>query len=195
MYFLIAGWGHDNRRYAATKFFLFTMAGSAFLFVGILGVGVLAPTGGRVPHVRLAGAHRVGRRRRALPRYVEVAVRRVRDRVRGEGAAVPVPHVASRRAHRRADCGLGDPGRRPPEDGHLRVPALRGADVPASGRRPRAGAARRGSHRHHLRRDRRRDATEPETHRRVLVGRAPRIRRARARSRSRSRACRAACSR
>ena len=27
MYFLIAEWGHDNRRYAATKFFLFTMAG------------------------------------------------------------------------------------------------------------------------------------------------------------------------
>jgi len=41
MYFLIAGWGHDNRRYAATKFFLFTMAGSAFLFVGILTLGYL----------------------------------------------------------------------------------------------------------------------------------------------------------
>ena len=36
MYFLIAEWGHENRRYAATKFFLFTMTGSAFLFVGIL---------------------------------------------------------------------------------------------------------------------------------------------------------------
>jgi NADH-quinone oxidoreductase subunit M len=41
MYFLIAEWGHDNRRYAATKFFLFTMTGSAFLFVGILSVGFL----------------------------------------------------------------------------------------------------------------------------------------------------------
>jgi NADH-quinone oxidoreductase subunit M len=41
MYFLIAGWGHGNRRYAATKFFLFTMAGSAFLFVGILAVAFL----------------------------------------------------------------------------------------------------------------------------------------------------------
>jgi NADH-quinone oxidoreductase subunit M len=36
MYFLIAGWGHGNKAYAATKFFLYTMAGSAFLFVGIL---------------------------------------------------------------------------------------------------------------------------------------------------------------
>src|SRR3954467_15388486 len=41
MYFLIAGWGHGNRRYAAMKFFLFTMAGSAFLFVGILSVAFL----------------------------------------------------------------------------------------------------------------------------------------------------------
>ena len=41
MYFLIAGWGHGNRRYAAIKFFLFTMAGSAFLFVGILAVAFL----------------------------------------------------------------------------------------------------------------------------------------------------------
>jgi NADH-quinone oxidoreductase subunit M len=41
MYFLIAGWGHGRRRYAALKFFLFTMAGSAFLFVGILAVAFL----------------------------------------------------------------------------------------------------------------------------------------------------------
>jgi NADH-quinone oxidoreductase subunit M len=41
MYFLIAEWGHGNRRYAALKFFLFTMAGSAFLFVGILSVAFL----------------------------------------------------------------------------------------------------------------------------------------------------------
>jgi NADH-quinone oxidoreductase subunit M len=41
MYFLIAEWGHGNRRYAAIKFFLFTMTGSAFLFVGLLSVGFL----------------------------------------------------------------------------------------------------------------------------------------------------------
>jgi NADH-quinone oxidoreductase subunit M len=41
MYFLIAEWGHENRRYAAMKFFLFTMAGSAFLFVGILSVAFI----------------------------------------------------------------------------------------------------------------------------------------------------------
>ena len=36
MYFLIGGWGYGERVYAALKFFLFTMAGSAFMLVGIL---------------------------------------------------------------------------------------------------------------------------------------------------------------
>jgi NADH-quinone oxidoreductase subunit M len=36
MYLIIGGWGSGNRVYAAVKFFLFTMAGSAFLLVGIL---------------------------------------------------------------------------------------------------------------------------------------------------------------
>jgi NADH-quinone oxidoreductase subunit M len=36
MYLLIGGWGGSRRVYAAVKFFLFTMAGSAFLLLGIL---------------------------------------------------------------------------------------------------------------------------------------------------------------
>ena len=36
MYFLIGGWGYGERIYAALKFFLFTMFGSAFMLVGIL---------------------------------------------------------------------------------------------------------------------------------------------------------------
>jgi NADH-quinone oxidoreductase subunit M len=36
MYFLIGGWGHGNRTYAALKFFLYTMLGSALMLVGIL---------------------------------------------------------------------------------------------------------------------------------------------------------------
>ena len=36
MYFLIGGWGYDNRVYAALKFFLYTMLGSALMLVGIL---------------------------------------------------------------------------------------------------------------------------------------------------------------
>jgi NADH-quinone oxidoreductase subunit M len=36
MYLIIGGWGSERRVYAAVKFFLFTMAGSAFLLVAIL---------------------------------------------------------------------------------------------------------------------------------------------------------------
>ncbi|MGD1011756.1 MAG: NADH-quinone oxidoreductase subunit M [Acidimicrobiales bacterium] len=36
VYFVIAGWGHERRGYAAGKFFLYTLGASAFLFVGIL---------------------------------------------------------------------------------------------------------------------------------------------------------------
>ncbi len=41
MYFLILGWGHGRRTYAALKFFIFTMAGSAFLLVGLLTLAFL----------------------------------------------------------------------------------------------------------------------------------------------------------
>ncbi|HVE17979.1 MAG TPA: NADH-quinone oxidoreductase subunit M [Ilumatobacteraceae bacterium] len=46
MYFLIAGWGYEGRVYAATKFFLFTMAGSAVMFVGIVAMAFLAKGNG-----------------------------------------------------------------------------------------------------------------------------------------------------
>ncbi len=41
MYFLIGGWGHGRRAYAATKFFLFTMFGSALMLVAIVALGFL----------------------------------------------------------------------------------------------------------------------------------------------------------
>ncbi len=40
-YFLISGWGHGRRAYAALKFFLYTFLGSAFLLVGILALAFL----------------------------------------------------------------------------------------------------------------------------------------------------------
>lgn len=42
MYFLIGGWGYDDRVRAATKFFLYTMAGSAFMLVGIVATAFIA---------------------------------------------------------------------------------------------------------------------------------------------------------
>ena len=41
MYFLIVGWGYADRKYAATKFFLFTMFGSAFMLVSMIVLVVL----------------------------------------------------------------------------------------------------------------------------------------------------------
>jgi NADH-quinone oxidoreductase subunit M len=41
MYFLIGGWGYERRVYAALKFFLYTMLGSAFMLVGIVSLAVL----------------------------------------------------------------------------------------------------------------------------------------------------------
>jgi NADH-quinone oxidoreductase subunit M len=42
MYFLIAGWGYERRVYAATKFFLYTMFGSAFMLVGLIATVAIA---------------------------------------------------------------------------------------------------------------------------------------------------------
>ena len=50
MYFLIGGWGHGRRAYAATKFFLFTMFGSALMLVAIVALAFLhsSASGGAV---------------------------------------------------------------------------------------------------------------------------------------------------
>ncbi len=62
MYFLIGGWGHGNRVYAAMKFFLYTMAASALMLVGIVALVFLArdDTGGPTFNVvTLASQHRL----------------------------------------------------------------------------------------------------------------------------------------
>jgi NADH-quinone oxidoreductase subunit M len=41
MYFLIGKWGHGNAVYAATKFFIYTMLGSALMLVSIVALAVL----------------------------------------------------------------------------------------------------------------------------------------------------------
>ena len=68
MYFLIGGWGYEGRVYAATKFFLFTMVGSAFMLVGIIATVFLARrNGGRRAHVRPRRDRRARRLRRVAP--------------------------------------------------------------------------------------------------------------------------------
>ena len=98
--------------------------GSAFMLVGIIATVVPRTSGnGSAPHLRPR------RDRRAAPTSPPSTARwlflALRHRVRGQGAAVPVPHVAARRPHRGAHRRLGGPGRRDAEARHLRVPALR----------------------------------------------------------------------
>jgi NADH-quinone oxidoreductase subunit M len=60
MFFLIGGWGHEDRRHAAMKFFIYTFAGSALMLVGLLvvvftsGIGSMSQIGSGVlsPSVR-----------------------------------------------------------------------------------------------------------------------------------------------
>jgi NADH-quinone oxidoreductase subunit M len=46
MYFLIGGWGYEGKVYAATKFFLYTMVGSAFMLVSIIATAFIASRNG-----------------------------------------------------------------------------------------------------------------------------------------------------
>jgi len=57
MYFLIGTWGGADRRYASTKFLLFTLLGSAVMLLGLL--GIYAATG-TLDMVALAARHGAG---------------------------------------------------------------------------------------------------------------------------------------
>jgi len=48
MYMLIAGWGYSERKYAATKFFLYTMFGSALMLVAIVALVSLSTVDGAI---------------------------------------------------------------------------------------------------------------------------------------------------
>ena len=153
MYFLIGGWGYGDRVYAATEVLPLHDARLGVHARRHPGPGVPARSGDGHAHLRPRRRSPTSSRSPPAPaRWLFLGLRR---RLRGEGAAVPVAHLAARRPHRGADRRLGDPGRRHAEAGHLRVPALRRSTC--SPRRPSDFApvlrhARRD--RHHLRRHR-----------------------------------------
>ncbi len=98
MYFLIGIWGYDRRIYAAVKFILYTMAGSVLMLIAIIGLAY-AHTAARRSELRPARALRPD----AAVEPREVVLPRVRAGVPDQGPAVPVPHLAARRARRGAD--------------------------------------------------------------------------------------------
>ena len=115
----------------------------------------LGADGGRHPPGLLLDRH--VRHRRPAERTdsgpgADVGLRGLCAGLCGEDAALPLPHLAARRARAGPHGWLHHPGRRPPEDGHLRLPAAgHPALSPGVGA---VGVARRaaGGDRHSLRR-------------------------------------------
>ena len=149
-YFIIAGWGHERRAYAAVKFFLYTFLGSAFLLVGILALafihqsqtGVLTFSLPALEHTHLSSSTEI---LLFLAFTSAFAVK---------APLVPFSHVVTRRLHRGAGRRLGHPLERPGQAGDLRDHPLRPHPVPAG--HPHAGPAHpdAGRDRHRLRRHR-----------------------------------------
>ena len=170
MYLLIGVWGSENRIYAAVKFFVYTFAASVLMLVAILYVWMNDGKSFDYVVARNAPSGHPGGGRAPL--------RGLRAGLRGQGADVPAPHLAARRPHRGPHGRVGDPGRRAPQDGHLRLLPLR-ACRSSPRRRCIPRRHRRGGHlRHRLRRA---DVLRAEGHEaagRLLVGLPPRLRHA-----------------
>ena len=147
MFFMIGVWGGPNREYASIKFFLFTLFGSAIMLLSFLALYFL--TDGQTFDIPSAGG---AARRRIAHEHADPDLRRAVPRVRDQGADVPVPHVAARRAHRSAHRRLGAAGGHPAEARDVRFHPDRAAD-PARSREELGALDRppRGD-RHHLRR-------------------------------------------
>ena len=159
MYFLIGIWGGPRREYAAIKFFLYTLVGSVLMLLAILALyfNVTDPATGQhtfdMTVMMNQASHSEWLRSgmlfgQSVPLVLWIALF-IGFAIKIP--AVPVPHLAARRARRGADGDLRHPGRRAAEDGHLRDPAHQ---LRASSRRRRRsspscflGVARRRQHR------------------------------------------------
>ncbi len=127
LFFLIGIWGGPQRRQAAVKFFLFTLAGSVLTFLGLL-----ASCSGTI--TTRAADPRLRELTFSIPELTEAAAdssdgpgRADLDlsgpvrRLRHQGAALPAAYLAAAGPRRGADGGQRAPGRRAAEGGHLRV--------------------------------------------------------------------------
>ena len=137
MYLIIGVWGGPRRVYAAVKFFLYTMAGSALMLLAILTLYFLQDHGSASFDYAAVLQLRIDPRLQ-LPLFLAFALA-----FAIKVPHVPVPHLAAGRPRGGAHRGQRDPGRRAPEDGDLRLPPLRPAAVPRRGGP--AGARHRGA--------------------------------------------------
>ena len=99
MYFMIGSLGVGKRQYAAVKFLLYSLLGGLLMLVAVIALYVYSTRSGATGHhgsfLFSQLIHVV-----AEPGRAEVAVPRVLHRVRDQGAAVAVPHLAARRRRR-----------------------------------------------------------------------------------------------
>ena len=172
MYFMIGVWGGENRRYAAIKFFLFTLFGSALMLVSFLAMFFLAD--GTIAGLEVARTFDM----RALSGGATVAIARTSQLWifaacswdSASRADVPVPHVVAGRPHRGSHGGLGDPGGGAVEARHVRLRAGRHPDAARGGGGLGAGDRTAGGDRHHLRRAGVPGAARHETSHRLQFG-------------------------
>ena len=173
MYFIIGVWGGPRKLYAAIKFFLYTLAGSVLMLLGILTLyfahfnqfGFYTFEIAELMKLNLP----LGTQQWVFWAFFIGFAIKVPD--------VPVPHLAARRARGGAHRGLGDPGRRAAENGDVRLPALLAAAAAQSvdGPEDRADPGHPLHHRHHLRSARQPDAGGLEEADRLFLGEPPRL--------------------
>src|SRR5437899_43830 len=164
MYFIIGVWGGENRLYAAIKFFIYTFFGSLLMLVAIL--VLYLHTGRATGLYSFSYAHLLSQIGTLGPAawwlfaafFLAFAIK------------VPLFPLHTEPAV----------GGHPAENGDLRLPPVRGAVFPRRGAQRGGAAGDRGARadRHHLRRPRRDGPARLQKADRLLVGRAPRLRRA-----------------
>ncbi len=108
MYFIIGVWGGPRKLYAAIKFFLYTLAGSVLMLLGILTLYFQHYQPVRHLHLRDRRADEASTCRSAMQ---QMGLLGLLPRLRHQGADVPLPHLAAGRARGSAHRRLRDPGR------------------------------------------------------------------------------------
>jgi hypothetical protein len=128
MFLIIGIWGGERRVYATLKFVLYTAFGSILMLAAVIYLVYALQQSTGITSFAFADLYRA-----QLPLPVQtILLRRVRAVVRDQGAGRSAAHVAARRARGGAHRGIGHPGRRPAQDGHVR---LHEARLPALSRR------------------------------------------------------------
>jgi NADH-quinone oxidoreductase subunit M len=151
MYFLIAVWGSERRLYAAIKFFLYTLAGSVLMLLAILAIYYYRGTF----DIREILIHPFTAQYGWLQKWLFWGF--------FFAFAIKVPmfpfHTWLPDAHTEAPHGrFGNPGRRPVENGYLRIPAIFRAHVSGRDGEIPLDYHRAVLDRHHVRRSRLHDA-------------------------------------